>query len=78
VALDLVSGREEYDLKPFFYTPAGSLEAIRYRQGVFRELENPPLTGCVQRFAQGMRAVREHLAISHKLYYKYQKAGYFL
>lgn len=78
VALDLVSGREEYDLKPFFYTPAGSLEAIRYRQEVFRELENPALTGCVQRFAQGMRAVREHLAMSHKLYYKYQKAGYFL
>ena len=74
----ILAGRAEYDLTPFFHTPLRDLEAIRYRQEVFRELENPALTGCVQRFAQGMRAVREHLAMSHKLYYKYQKAGYFL
>jgi DNA mismatch repair protein MutS len=74
----ILAGRAEYDLTPFFHTPLRDLEAIRYRQEVFRELENPALTGCVQRFAQRMRAVREHLAMSHKLYYKYQKAGYFL
>lgn len=78
VALDLVAGREEYDLKPFFYTSAGSLEAIRYRQEVFRDLENPDLNRCVQRFAQGMRGMREHLAMARKLYDKYQKASYFL
>ncbi|MCX7600369.1 MAG: DNA mismatch repair protein MutS [Meiothermus sp.] len=78
VALELVAGREEYDLKPLFYTPAGRLEAILYRQEVFHDLENPRFSACVQGFAQGMRAVREHLAMSQKLYYSYQKASYFL
>lgn len=74
----IVAGREEYDLKPFFYTPVGGLEAIRYRQEVFRDLESPALAERVRRFAQGMQAMREHLALVHKLHYEYQKASYFV
>jgi DNA mismatch repair protein MutS len=74
----IVAGREEYDLEPFFHTPLRDLEAIRYRQEVFRDLEDPALGGCVRRFAQGMRGMREHLAMVRKLHYPYPQASWFL
>ena len=74
----LVAGREAEDLKPFFYTAPLSLEAIGYRQEVFRDLEHPALAEAVRRFIQGMAAMRDHLALAQKLYYPYQKASYFL
>jgi len=74
----VASSRVEYDLKPFFYTPLHSVEAIEYRHEVFRDLENQDLRGRIAAFAEKMRSVRAHIARSRKVYYANQKERYFL
>ena len=49
----ITAGREQYDLKPFFYAPLASAETVDYRQDVFRDLlENPRLLELVRCFAE--------------------------
>ena len=71
-------GKQEYNLKPFFYTALHDVDAIEYRQEVMRDLENKILFEHIKSFAQKMRAMRAHLAQAEKLYYKYQKESWFL
>jgi DNA mismatch repair protein MutS len=69
----ITAGRDEYNLKPYFYAPLKSVEAIHYRQDVFRDLEVPSLFDQVQSFAGAMRQMRSFITRSEKFYYKYQK-----
>lgn len=71
-------GKDEYNLKPFFHDPLPTIEAIRYRHEVMRDLENDALLRSIEAFASGMRLMRQKLAQSDKLYYKYQKERWFL
>jgi DNA mismatch repair protein MutS len=70
--------KEEYNLKPFFYTPLRRVEAIRYRHEVMQDLEEKSVLELVKSFAQGMHEVREFIARMRKIYYKEQKQAWFL
>lgn len=74
----ITAGRDEYNLKPFFYTSSHDLDTIMYRQEVMRELENEALLERIESFAQDMRLMRERLALAEKLYYHIQKERWFL
>lgn len=74
----ITAGKDEYNLKPFFYIPLNSLAAVNYRQEIFRDLENGALLEYAESFAQKMREMRQHLAQADKLRHKYQKASWFL
>lgn len=74
----MTAGREEYDLKPFFYAPLRDAAAVQYRHDVLRDLEKCPVFEFVSAFAQTMRRMREHLAQAEKLHYEYQKERWFL
>jgi DNA mismatch repair ATPase MutS len=74
----ITAGKQEYNLKPFFYTSLNDIDAIKYRHEIMRDLENKNLFENIKSFAHKMRAMREHLAQADKLYYKYQKERYFL
>lgn len=78
IVASITAGRDEYDLKPFFYTPLNHVETIRYRHDVLRDLENRTLFGHIGSFAQKMRSMRDHLGQADKLYYPYQKQSWFL
>ena len=54
-------GKAGYDLKPFFYTPLGDIDAIAYRHEVFHDLEAAGLLESVRSFAAKMGEMREHL-----------------
>jgi DNA mismatch repair protein MutS len=74
----ITAGRDEYNLKPFFYMPLSHVETVNYRFDVFRDLEDHALAGFIQSFAQEMRKMRTHLGQAGKLYYKRQKQSWFL
>ena len=74
----VTAGKQEYNLKPFFYAALHQVEAVHYRHEIFRALENSALLEAIQKFAKKMRALREHLEQAAKLYYKYQKEKWFL
>jgi DNA mismatch repair protein MutS len=78
IVASIIAGKQEYDLAPFFYEPLKSCEAIDYRQGVMRDLEDDAHYDAVVRFANAMRSVREHLAQAGKLHYKHQKESWLL
>ena len=72
------AGREEYNLKPFFYCLLGDLDGIAFRHEVFQDLAHPEAFAVVQDFAKAMRTVREHLQLSEKLRHPLQKQRWFL
>ncbi|MBI4675444.1 MAG: DNA mismatch repair protein MutS [Chloroflexi bacterium] len=74
----VTAGKQEYNLKPFFYTPLQNLDAIQYRHEIMRALENPVLFDQIKSFANKMRAMREQLAQAAKLFYTYQKQRWVL
>ena len=74
----LAAGRDEYDLKTFFYQPLVGIDQIRDRQKVFHDLECQPLFKSIQSFAVAMRQMRSRIAQAEKFYYAYQKQALFL
>ncbi len=74
----ITAQRDEYNLKPFFYAGLPRIDAIEYRHEVMQDLERPGLPERVGAFADGMRAVRQHLAKIDKMYCKEQKEAWFL
>jgi DNA mismatch repair protein MutS len=74
----ITAGRDEYNLKPFFYVSLNYIDAIKYRHEIMQDLENATLFKHATSFAQKMHTMREHLAQADKLYYKYQKEAWFL
>jgi DNA mismatch repair protein MutS len=73
----ITAGREEYDLKPFFYAPLRHVEAIAFRHEIMRDLEQGVLCDSMKTFARGMRTVRERLAQTRTLHHSLQKQRWF-
>lgn len=74
----ITAGRQEYNLKQFFYDPLHNIGDIMYRQEIMRDLENDILLQNINSFASKMRNMRQYLGLVDKLYYKYNKEGCFL
>ena len=71
-------GKDEYDLKPFFYASLHDTDAITYRHEVMQALERSRLFDVVKDFARQMQAMRQHLVQADKLYERRQKQRWFL
>ena len=74
----VTAGRDEYNLKPFFYFPLNRTDEIEYRHEVMQDLESATLFERVKSFTQKMRTMREHLAQADDLVHRYQKEAWFL
>ena len=74
----ITAGKEDYNLKPFFYDCVKTTSAIDYRHAVFCDLENPSLFARVATFSQEMHDMRQYMARVNKLHYKEQQEGWFL
>ena len=74
----VTAGRDEYDLKPFFYAPLKDVVTIHYRHEVFRDLQKPLVHKSILAFAGEMQRMRNYLAQGKKLYYEIQQRRLFL
>ncbi len=74
----ITTGKEEYNLKPFFYNPLSRLSAIQYRQEIMQDLEKEDLFQNITTFAHKMRRMRQHFSLLEKLDYLYHREGWFL
>lgn len=78
VVSDIVSGSEEYDLRPLFFAPLKSREDIMYRHEVLRDIEQQPTRSALCTFAAGMKTVRARLSQSEAMRHPLQKQRWFL
>jgi DNA mismatch repair protein MutS len=75
----IAGDREERDhITRVLFGHLHDADAVRYRQEVFRDLEDPALATEVQRFADLMSEVRAHLRQLPKMPYRYQREGWLL
>ncbi len=74
----ITAHRQEYSLKPFFYTPLRDVETIFYRHEVMRDMEDERLTAYIKAFAEKMILVRRYLGLVEKLDFNYHKKGWLL
>jgi hypothetical protein len=63
----LTARKQEYNLKPFFYSPLHDVETIKYRQDVFHDIENEKLFTSIKSFAQEMSVMHRYLNMIKKL-----------
>ncbi len=69
---------KDYDIVPFFHAPLTELDAVAYRQEIFRDLEDASLAQSLRTFAERMRTMRSHLDPAQKRYYAREKQRWFL
>ena len=74
----VTAGRDEYNLKPFFYAPLNDVDAVKYRHEIFRDLEKENLFEGMKSFTKRMSDIRRLLGLVEKLHFKYHKEGWFL
>jgi DNA mismatch repair protein MutS len=78
VLQSMISGREEYDLSPLFYSLLHDVAAVWYRHEVLRDLERPGVLQAIARFAERMTQMRAHLDRADHLYYELQRQSWFV
>jgi DNA mismatch repair protein MutS len=71
-------GRDEYNLKPFFYSCLSRVDAIEYRHEIMSDLENEFVFKRINEFAAQMREMRTNLVRVGKMHYLEQKQAWFL
>jgi DNA mismatch repair ATPase MutS len=67
----------DYNLRPIFETLPKSIDAVRYRQEIFKDLQNPDIVALLKDFSARMKNVYRRLSGIEGLY-EYQKQGWFL
>jgi DNA mismatch repair protein MutS len=74
----IIAGRENHNLKPFFFTPLQSIDEILYRQNIFKDIEDQSLYDDLKLFTTSMDAMFTILENAEKCEYKYQKERFYL
>ena len=74
----VVTGREEYELTPFFHAPLRDVDDVQFRHEVFRDLDGDDVRAAVEAFAEGALNVHRYLTLAKKQHYKYEKERWLL
>lgn len=74
----VISGKDGYDLAPFFRMPLGRRGSVAYRQAVMRDVEKGGVLAALNTFTKDMCTVRECLETTDRLRYERQKHRWFL
>jgi DNA mismatch repair protein MutS len=71
--VEAITGRDEYDIKRFFYLTLFDRDALVYRQEVFRDLDDPRTYAAVSGFLETMRRMRARLDQAARLFDRRQR-----
>lgn len=74
----ITAGYDEYTLRPFFYRPLRTVDAVVHRHEVAQDLEDPGLFERIGAFAHELRSMRSDLVLSAKMRDPYQGQRWFL
>ena len=74
----IVGPKASYSLSPFFYTPLQTVGAVRFRQAIMQDVEQPDILAALNDFASQMRSVRVHLHGSEEASQAPAKRAWFL
>jgi DNA mismatch repair protein MutS len=74
----LTAGRESFRLTPYLHRPLRSVETVRYRHQVLRDLEREPVRDAVAAFADGMARMRTQLHLADRLQHPRQQQRWFV
>jgi DNA mismatch repair protein MutS len=74
----ITDGKQEYNLKPFFYTPLQDMDTIQYRHEIMQELEDATLMKHIESFAKKMFFARRYLNMIEMQDFKNHREGWFL
>ena len=73
----IIDKNKDYDLRPLFDTTPESIDTVRYRQDIFKDLQNPVTLSVLKEYSMRMRSVYAMLS-GHERLYQYQKQGWHL
>ena len=65
----ITAGKEEHNLKSFFYTPLNTIKLITYRHEIFQDLENKILFEYIKLFTKKMNTLHLYLSLTGNLHY---------
>jgi len=74
----ITSGKDDYNLKPFFYTPLREPDEIKYRQEIMKDLETRTVVIQIKSFGENMRVIRHRLSQINEHHHKYPRVRLFL
>ena len=74
----ITAGRQEYNLKPIFFSPRRDVDTIKYRHEIMKDLENGSLLENIKDFAQKIVILRRYMGLVDKLDFKNHREGWFL
>jgi len=74
----VTTGKDDYNLKPYFFTPLKDTDTILYRHEIMQDLKNETLLRFIRSFAKGMATIRRYQTFMDKLTYPYHKEAWFL
>ena len=79
IVASVAADREEHDLiTSALFRPLRDPDAVRYRQEVFQDLEDPDLLDAVQRFSRQISEARAHLRQLERMRDRHQRQGWLL
>jgi hypothetical protein len=77
VVAAVTSGRQEYELEPYFWRRLQRADDLGYRHEVFRDLDRDEVLAGVRSFAERMRGMRRQLDELEKLHHRYEWEAWF-
>jgi DNA mismatch repair ATPase MutS len=78
IVKEVLDGKEDYHLEPFFYQSLRSVSDVNYRLQVMKELEGTELFNKISAFANNNKSVRVYLNNSRRAHNAYQRQKWHL
>lgn len=74
----VTAGYGDSEVASTFCAPLHDLRTVQYRQQVFRDLDDEHIRSSIQKFVDGMRAMRGRLNVARNVWHRLQRHGWLI